>query len=44
MQDVTYVIYVIYDKYDIYDMYGAITNTICMYVNIGVKINQNQAL
>ena len=37
MPDVTYVIYVIYDKYDIFDMYGAMTNTICMYVNIGVK-------
>ena len=31
------VTYVIYDKYDIFDMYGAMTNTICMYVNIGVK-------
>ena len=39
MPDVTYVIYVIYDKYDIFDMYGAMTNTICMYVNIGVKIS-----
>ena len=24
-------------NYDIYDMYGALTYTICMYVNIGVK-------
>ena len=37
MTYVTYVIDVIYDKYDIFDMYGAMTNTICMYVNIGVK-------
>ena len=37
MPNVTYVTYVIYDKYDIFDMYGAMTNTICMYVNIGVK-------
>ena len=37
MPDVTYVIYVINDKYDIYYMYGDMTNTICMYVNIGVK-------
>ena len=32
--DVMFVIYVIYD---IYDMYGALTQTICMYVNMGVK-------
>ena len=31
------VIYVKYVKYDIYDMYGALTYTICMYVNMGVK-------
>ena len=29
--------YVKYDIYDIYDMYGAMTYTICMYVNMGVK-------
>ena len=34
MPDVMYVIYV---KYDIFDMYGALTYTICMYVNMGVK-------
>ena len=32
--DVRNVIYVIYD---IYDMYGALTYTICMYVNMGVR-------
>ena len=32
--DVRNVIYVIYDKYD---MYGALTYTICMYVNMGLK-------
>ena len=32
--DVRTVIYVIYD---IYEMYGALTYTICMYVNMGVK-------
>ena len=37
MIDVMYVIYVIYDIYDINDMYGALTYTICMYVNMGVK-------
>ena len=31
MPDVIYVIC------DTYDMYGAMTNTICMYVDIGVK-------
>ena len=33
MPDVIYVIY------DIYDMYDALTYTICMYVNMGVKRN-----
>ena len=37
MADVIYVKDVIYVISDIYDMYGAMTNTICMYVNIGVK-------
>ena len=32
-----YVIYVKYVIYDIFDMYGALTYTICMYVNMGVK-------
>ena len=31
------VIFVINDIYYIYDMYVALTYTICMYVNIGVK-------
>ena len=37
MPDVIYVLYVIYDIYNTYYMYGAMTNTTCMYVNIGVK-------
>ena len=37
MPDVIYVKYVVYVIFDIYDMHGAMTNTICMYVNIGVK-------
>ena len=37
MSDDIYVIFVIYSIYDIYDMYGALTYTICMYVNISVK-------
>ena len=37
MPDARYVIYDISDIFDMYDMYGAMTNTICMYVNIGVK-------
>ena len=36
---VIYVRNVIYVIYDIYDMYGALTYTICMYVNMGVKRN-----
>ena len=32
-----YVIYVKYVIYEIFDMYGALTYTICMYVNMGVK-------
>ena len=37
MPDVIDVRYVLYVIYDIYDMYGALTYTICMYVNMGVK-------
>ena len=37
MPDVIDVINVIYVINDIYDMYGALTYTICRYVNIGVK-------
>ena len=37
MPDVMFVIYVKYGIYDIFDMYGALTYTICMYVNMGVK-------
>ena len=37
MPDVIDVINVIYVIYDIYDMYGALTHTICMYDNKGVK-------
>ena len=37
MPDVIYYIYDIYVIYDIYDIYVALTYTICMYVNIGVK-------
>ena len=37
MPDVMYVKYVKYVKYVIFDMYGALTYTICMYVNMGVK-------
>ena len=35
MQDDIDVIFVIYVIYVIYDMYGALTYTICMYVNMG---------
>ena len=35
--DVICVIFVIYVIYDIHDIYGALTYTICMYVNMGVK-------
>ena len=37
MPDVIDVRNVIYVIYDIYDMYGALTYTICMDVNTGVK-------
>ena len=37
MPYVMHVKYVINDIYDIYDMYGALTYTICMYVNMGDK-------
>ena len=37
MPDDIDVIFVIYVIYDIYDMYGALTHTICIYVNMGVK-------
>ena len=37
MPYVMHVKYVIYYIYDIYDMYGALTYTICIYVDIGVK-------
>ena len=37
MPDVIDVRNVIYVIYDIYDMYGALTYTICIYVNMGVK-------
>ena len=37
MPDAIYVIYDLYDIFDMYAMYGAMTKTICMYVNIGVK-------
>ena len=37
MPDGIDVINVIYVIYDIYDMYGALTQTVCMNVNMGVK-------
>ena len=39
-----HVIDVLYVLYVIYDMYGALTYTICMYVNMGVKSSVAQLL